>query len=106
MANTARLRREKCYPAKDWKVKQCVITKLDSGSAAPANVPGMNVAPSAAVAGPRAMLKKQGTSKMHKFTPPVTLEQSIKWSDGRTHTGGKSHAAPDLLFKQSGLRRS
>ncbi len=66
--------------AKDWKVKQCVITKLDSGSAAPSNVPGMNVAPGAAGPPMIGKLKKMGTSKMHKFTPVVTLEQSIKWS--------------------------
>src|SRR4051794_28595747 len=53
---------------KGWKVKQVVITKLDSGASGAA-VAGVNVAPGAG-AGPPMLgkLKKQGTSKMHKFT--------------------------------------
>jgi len=67
---------------KGWKVKQVVITKLDNGSTGSA-VPGVNLGPGAAggAAGPPMLnrLKKMGTSKMHKFTPMVTLEQAISW---------------------------
>lgn len=62
-----------------WKVKQCVITRLDQGQGAAPAIPGMNVAPSAASPPMLGRLKKMGTSKMHRFTPVVTLEQSIAW---------------------------
>jgi hypothetical protein len=70
---------------KGWKVKQVVITKLDNGTTSSSSVQGMNLGPNAAAGaagGSPPMLgrlKKMGTSKMHKFTPMVTLEQAIAW---------------------------
>ena len=34
---------------------------------------------------PGRMIKRMGTSKMHKFTPSVTLEQAITWSKQKQH---------------------
>lgn len=66
--------------AQAWKVKQVVVTRLDQGgSGNVAAVTGINVAPAAVVAPKLGMLKRQGTSKMHKFAPAVTLDQAIQW---------------------------
>lgn len=67
--------------AKEWKVKQCVITRLDQGQGPLQSPQGVNLAPGASPSGPPGLgkLKKMGTSKMHKFTPPATLEQSVAW---------------------------
>lgn len=56
-----------------------VITKLDSGNSGASGVTGVNLAPGAGGPPMLSKLKKMGTSKMHKFTPMVTLEQSIAW---------------------------
>lgn len=64
-----------------WLVKQVVITRLDSSSSSSSSAPaGVNVAPSAGGVPPMlGKLKKQGTSKMHKFQPSVKLTQSLTW---------------------------
>jgi len=64
---------------KDWKVKQVVVTRLDSGAASSSSVQGVNVAPNAAPKPQQNKLKRMGTSKMHKFNPPVTLDQALAW---------------------------
>jgi hypothetical protein len=58
-----------------WKVKQVVVTRLDSDGAgsAPAARAGVSVPPMLA------RLKKQGTSKTHKFQPSVDIQQAITW---------------------------
>lgn len=56
-----------------------VITKLDSGNNGSSGVTGVNLAPGAGGPPMLSKLKKMGTSKMHKFSSPVTLEQSLAW---------------------------
>jgi len=64
----------------DWKVKQVVITKTGSTIQLPAtNKLGITVKNTHLPVKRLSTLSRMGTSKIHKFTPSVSLEQANKW---------------------------